>query len=401
MEAARAVLEYRSFDEAAKKIFRLCKQATGATAGYVALLSDDGSENEVRFLDSGGLPCSVDPTLPMPIRGLRAEAYRTNYPVYDNEFSKSKWMQFMPSGHVVMQNVMFAPMVLDGKVIGLLGLGNKPTGFSPSDAEWASIFAEIASVALHNAHLVENLEKSEKRYEEAYNQAKFYQNLMAHDINNIFQVILSAVEISTRILKESKESSQINEMLTLIMKQFEHGVRIISNVQKLSQLEDNEITTERIEIDNHLEKAVEYVRDSFKPKEVLVNIIREEGKYYTNANLILYYVFENILHNAVKYNNNINVEVVIKISRTLADSAKFIKIEFQDNGIGIPDEKKKSIFYRSPEYSLKGKGMGIGLSLVEAAVKSFGGKIQVEDRVRGDHSQGSNFIIFLPDADSE
>ena len=77
LRASRAVLEYHDFEIAARTIFDAAKDLTGATAGYVALLAPDGSENEVLFLDSGGQPCSVDPLLPMPIRGLRAEAYRS------------------------------------------------------------------------------------------------------------------------------------------------------------------------------------------------------------------------------------------------------------------------------------------------------------------------------------
>ena len=50
------------------------REATGAPSGYIALLSEDGEENELVFLESGGLPCSVDPELLMPVRGLRAES---------------------------------------------------------------------------------------------------------------------------------------------------------------------------------------------------------------------------------------------------------------------------------------------------------------------------------------
>ena len=59
----------------------------GATSGYVALLSEDGAENEVLFLEAGGFPCDVDPKLPMPIRGLRAEAYLKEHS--DANFSHS------------------------------------------------------------------------------------------------------------------------------------------------------------------------------------------------------------------------------------------------------------------------------------------------------------------------
>ena len=69
LEASRSLLEERDFESAARTIFDACKRLTGATAGYVALLSDDGDENEILFLDAGGRECNVDPHLPMPIRG--------------------------------------------------------------------------------------------------------------------------------------------------------------------------------------------------------------------------------------------------------------------------------------------------------------------------------------------
>lgn len=163
LDAARAILKYRKFEDAARSIFDSCKRLIGAPAGYVALLTKDGLQNEVLFLDSGGLPCSVDPSLPMPIRGLRAEAYRTARTVYENDFSGSDWMGFMPHGHVVLTNVMFAPLVLDGKAVGLIGLGNKPGGFTDDDARTAAAFGELAAVALQNSRTLESLEKSEER----------------------------------------------------------------------------------------------------------------------------------------------------------------------------------------------------------------------------------------------
>src|SRR5208283_537469 len=60
LKASKAVLENKDFGPTAREIFNECKQLLGATAGYVALLSSDGAENEVLFLDSGGRPCTVD-----------------------------------------------------------------------------------------------------------------------------------------------------------------------------------------------------------------------------------------------------------------------------------------------------------------------------------------------------
>jgi len=134
---------------------------TGATSGYVALLSDDGQENEVLFLEAGGMPCSVDPALPMPIRGLRAEAYDSCKAVYHNDFMNSHWAKLMPDGHVYLQNVMFAPLVVDGQTVGIIGLANKDGDFTDQDAWIAGGFGRLAALALQNSLAVEARDRAE------------------------------------------------------------------------------------------------------------------------------------------------------------------------------------------------------------------------------------------------
>jgi len=164
LASSRAVLQYREFKDSAKSIFNSCKNLIGARAGYVALLTPDGRENDLLHLDAGGLPCNVDPGLPMPIRGLREKAYRLCKTVFDNCFSRSQWMDFLPDGHVTLENVLFAPLVIDSAAVGLLGLANKPGGFTEHDARIATGFSEFASVALLNSRTLEFLEHSEERF---------------------------------------------------------------------------------------------------------------------------------------------------------------------------------------------------------------------------------------------
>jgi PAS domain S-box-containing protein len=164
LAASRALLEQREFVQSARSIFDICKAAIGATSGYVALLDRHCTENQVLFLDSGGMPCTVDPALPMPIRGLRAEVYRTGKVAFDNDFSNSKWMAFLPGGHVRLENVMFAPLMVEGKAAGLIGLANKPGGFNDNDSRLAAAFAEFASIGLLNSLTLESLKHSEERF---------------------------------------------------------------------------------------------------------------------------------------------------------------------------------------------------------------------------------------------
>jgi PAS domain S-box-containing protein len=161
----RSVLEDGSFETTAHKVFDACCRLTGATSGYVALLDETGRYNDVLFLEPGGAECTVDPDLPMPIRGLRRVAYEEGRAVWDNRFAESEHQPLLPAGHVRLVSVMFAPLHLHGDPVGLLGIANKPGGFGRKDARLTSHFAEIASIALMKSHQREQLRRARDELE--------------------------------------------------------------------------------------------------------------------------------------------------------------------------------------------------------------------------------------------
>ncbi|MDI6858365.1 MAG: ATP-binding protein [Dehalococcoidia bacterium] len=164
LEASRAVLRYSTFEEAAGAIFEQCRQLIGATAGYIALVTPDGKENEISYLEPGGLACTVDPDAPMPIRGMREEALKRAEAYYENDFSATPFAPLLPEGHASLENVLFAPLVIEGKPVGLLGLANKEGGFTDDDARMASAFGELAAIALQNSRSLHALALSEERH---------------------------------------------------------------------------------------------------------------------------------------------------------------------------------------------------------------------------------------------
>ncbi|WP_233125595.1 PAS domain S-box protein [Methanohalophilus portucalensis] len=171
LNSTTAILEIDDFEAVARHIFDACARVIGAKAGYMALLSDEGEENELLFLEDGGMPCSVDPNLPMPVRGLRAEAYETGEVVYENDFMTSEWIKYMPEGHMVLPNVLFSPLNIEGKTVGILGFAYKEGDFTEHDAWLAKTFGEYASIALKNSKNFELLEKSEQRYRSIFETA--------------------------------------------------------------------------------------------------------------------------------------------------------------------------------------------------------------------------------------
>ncbi|TFG10016.1 MAG: PAS domain S-box protein [Promethearchaeota archaeon] len=239
----------------------------------------------------------------------------------------------------------------------------------------------------------QKLRESEYKYRKAYEQANFYKNLFAHDMNNILNIIMLAEQLSS---SNPEKLEDMKGYLELIREQIIRGTSLISNIQKLSQLEEFDISIESMEVCKVLNKAIQYLKKSFKTRNIDIHVDSISKNLFVRANYLLFDVFENILNNAVKYNDNSIVEIIINISEIQKDQTGYLKMEFKDNGTGIPNDHKELIFQRDYKKDICEKGMGIGLSLVKKIIETYNGGIWVEDKFSGDYTRGSNFIILIP-----
>ena len=244
----------------------------------------------------------------------------------------------------------------------------------------------------------EKLKISEENLHKAYERAIFYRDLFTHDIGNIFSNLKLSQELISIHQRKEEGNEEINDILSIIQNSIERGTKLIHNVQKLSQLENAEVRIQSVDLCKVLNNSISFLRESFPKKEIDIQIqSSRHKKTMVMSNELLLDVFENILINAVKHNENIIVKIFIRVSKNRENDIPVIKIEFIDNGIGISAARKSLVFTKHHKKDSMAKGMGIGLSLVKKIVDSFKGRIWVEDIVIGDHSKGSNFILMIPE----
>lgn len=247
-------------------------------------------------------------------------------------------------------------------------------------------------------HAEQELRKSENRYREAYERAELFKDIFTHDINNIFHNIKFSSELISLLKAKSESMDKLDEFFHVIDNQIDRGVKLINNVQKLSKLEETEISLRSVDVYEVLDEAIQFARKSAQEKDLDIQVDNRIRKVSVRANEFLLDVFENIIHNSIKYNQNHPIKVQINLSKTINSTKSYIKMEFKDNGIGIIDEKKELIFQKGHKKDNHVRGMGIGLSLVKKIIESYNGKIWVENRIENDYSKGSNFIVEIPEA---
>ena len=203
LDASRAVLQYSDFDKSQRMIFNCCNNLIGADAGFIEVLGQNKKEYQKIFINPGRLPCEVDPDLPMPIRGIRAEVIKSKKTIYHNDFSTSDWINFLPKGYIPINNVLITPLIINGEVKGLMGLTGRKGGFTNKEARIVTTFAELASISLFNSQTLEFLEKSEKKHKRLSNfleqkveertiELKGSEEKIKNLINNISDVLLEA-----------------------------------------------------------------------------------------------------------------------------------------------------------------------------------------------------------------
>ncbi|MFX1370604.1 MAG: ATP-binding protein [Promethearchaeota archaeon] len=247
-------------------------------------------------------------------------------------------------------------------------------------------------------HAEQELRRSENRYREAYERADLFKDVFTHDMNNVFHNIKSSIELISILKEKSKNLENLDEFFQIIDNQIERGVKLINNVRKISKLDETEISLKSVDVYKVLDEAFQFAYKSAYEKKLDIQVIKIEEDLFVEANEFLLDVFENILHNAIKYNYNELVKITIEITKSVRIPKNYIKIEFKDNGMGITDEKKKVIFQKGLKKDNKVRGMGIGLSLVKKIIESYNGEIWVENRIQNDYSKGSNFIVEIPEA---
>jgi len=236
----------------------------------------------------------------------------------------------------------------------------------------------------------------ENVYQDAFYRTKCIKGLFIHDISNLFQIISNSIELCESLLKEDVKKEDIMEYFQMITQQLTRGKKLIRNVRNLSDLEEFEMRLEPTEAFSMLRSAIDFTRISFPKREINIKVISDYENLYAMANELLSEVFENIIMNSINFNKNVVVQIEVIISKVDIQYENYVKIEFKDNGMGIDDARKEIIFQETHIKSRHSKGMGIGLSLVAKLIGLYGGEIWVENRIKGDSTKGSNFVILIP-----
>ena len=169
---------------------------------------------------------------------------------------------------------------------------------------------------------------------------------------------------------------------------------LLRNIDRMTEMVNGYLAFARGEIPE-IEQTVELpamltriARDAAPSKKIILDFPEKPAQFYARPNALTS-AFTNIIENAARFAKK-------KLKITEIDSTDSVTIIIEDDGIGIPDDKKALAlqpFIRLDESRNESTGgTGLGLSIAQTAIENHGGEIFLEDSDLG----GLKVRVVLP-----
>ncbi len=228
--------------------------------------------------------------------------------------------------------------------------------------------------------------KGLKELEEVITHHEILIDTIAHDIKTPLTSLLLAFKIIKDLSAEN-----IEEIQQLLQIQEQSVLKMQSLIAELTDTRGQEYKHKEAEELLDIGSIIEDVRLTLNN-----NILASGAAITCEINVPeitfsrrkLRSIVYNLVSNAIKYKSP---QRTPEIRITTAGENSFIVISVQDNGIGIEEKERESVFKKYFRMKSDVEGSGMGLYLIQEHVKNAGGKIVLES----EPGKGSTFKVYL------
>lgn len=366
-------------DEVLHNVMKLLFEVLPCDRGVILTLETPDGQFEpqvVRFRDpSKGNDLTISRTILQKCRNDRAAILSRDTKI-DRRFSTSE--SIMASD---IRSAMCVPLISKKKLMGVLFVDTSESvrSFSEEDLTFVSSLANDLALTLDNLNLAEENIKNERLAAVGQTIAG-----LAHNIKNILQLAKGGLELMDGAITK-KKPEEVEAYWPVVRRGIERMQSLTQEMLEYSRQTRPELKD--VSVNQVIQDTVSsFEKDSMDPGVMLDVQLTENLPSRKIDPDGLFKSLMNLIGNAKDAFDGAGGNITVSTSRE--ENTIFIRV--QDNGKGIPKDKRVRIF--QPFFTTKGsKGTGLGLSMTRKYIEDMGGTISVDS----EEGRGTTFTITL------
>jgi PAS domain S-box-containing protein len=247
-----------------------------------------------------------------------------------------------------------------------------------TDAPIANSKGELIGIVGTSTEITEQkwmqqvLEDAIKEVAELNEKLQVVGGLTRHDVRNKLSALNGRLYLLKKRCNGNVEAHQQITEMESISKQI---LRILEFEKVYVQVGAEELAY--VEVESQLDEAATLFSDLKG-----IKLVNECQGLVVLADSLLRQMFYNLIDNTLKYGEKTSV-----IRVHYEEEKDQLKLVYEDDGVGIPDEVRENLFREG-----YGKGTGYGLYLIQRICEAYGWRIQET----GSHGEGARFTMTMP-----
>jgi PAS domain S-box-containing protein len=381
------------------EVLRLIEAESPGMIGSVLLLDGDGVH--ARHCAAPNLPSdftsAIDGVAIGATTGSFGAAMHRRRPVFATDVrTDPKWRPFRAAAAKHGLRAAWASPILSeqGEVLGsFTGYFREPRSPGASDLRLVRLTTRLCAMVLERKRL--EIEADERQREVAHlGRVVMLGELagtLAHEINQPLSAILSSAQAGQHLLqRRSSDLAELGEIFEDIVEADHRANEVVERLRSMIRKEHpppgvvdlNEVVTSTLELVR---------RDLLTRTVVLVTRLAPDLPLIVGDRIQLQQVLLNLLFNACEAMSAIPPGTRLLVVETGSDASGCVaELLVTDSGPGIPVEPVERVF--EPFFTLKKRGLGLGLAICRSIVLKHQGRLWAENGPHG----GATLHVVLP-----
>jgi len=335
---------------------------------------------------------------PVSQAGVWVDCIHEQRPVIHNDYASLPHRKGLPLGHAPVVRELVVPILRSGRIVAIIGVGNKPTDYDATDVEIVSLLGDFsweiverkrAEVALQtlNTELEERVRLRTLELEVSNKELEAFSYSVSHDL----RAPLRSIDGFSQILFDeygNQFAGESRDFLQRMRAASQHMGQLIDSLLQLSRVSRSEMRRVPVDLSAMARDIAAELRKT-APERQAEFVIAGNLAAQADPKLLQIAVY-NLLSNAWKFTSKrIQARIEFGTVEQNGKPAYFVR----DNGAGFDMAYANKLFgaFQRLHGANEFEGSGIGLATVQRIIRRHGGRIWAE----GIPDQGATFYFTL------